>query len=79
MKKEIISKKYIQVLDNVVDWEDAIRICSKSLINDEKITLKYVKYYFWCKKFGPYFDIGKNIAMPHSRPENGVNENAFLF
>ena len=27
------------------------------------------------KKFGEYIIIAPNVAMPHSRPEDGVNEN----
>ena len=28
---------------------------------------------------GPYFDLGRGIAMPHARPEAGVNQMALSF
>lgn len=70
-------KGRVGVIDKVKDWEEAIKIASKPLIDDMSITGKYVDAMINnIKKYGTYIIVAPKVAMPHSRPEDGVNKNA---
>lgn len=63
-------------LDRVAkDAIDAIRLAGDLLVQANKVTSEYVdamvKNYI---EIGPYIVIAPNIAIPHARPENGVQE-----
>lgn len=74
---EKILKGRVGVIDKVKDWEEAIKIASKPLIDDMSITSKYVDAMINnIKKYGTYIIVAPKVAMPHSRPEDGVNKNA---
>ena len=50
---------------------------SKILVNNRKINEKYVEAMINdIKRMGFYVVITDKVAMPHSRPENGVNKTA---
>lgn len=75
MNENIFTLERIQILDSVSDWKKAIQICAKPLLEDNSIKQEYVDSIIsTAENLGPFFDIGKNVAMPHSRPENGVNK-----
>jgi len=59
-------------------WEEAIVVCSKSLVEGGYINDNYVDAMIGSvKEFGPYIVIAPNIAMPHARPEAGSNKVGF--
>ncbi len=65
----------IMIKQKVENWQEAIRVASKPLIEKNRINDEYVEAMIEnIRKFGEYIIIAPNIAMPHSRPENGVNE-----
>lgn len=74
MIKEMLNGN-IEILDGAKDWKDAIKLASNPLIKAKKIEERYVDSMIEnIKRFGEYIIMAPNIAMPHSRPENGVNE-----
>lgn len=80
MISELIKEKYIQLDKEASNFEDAIEISMFPLLNDNVITLEYVKSIKRiCKEIGPYIVITKNIALPHAPSESGVNETAITF
>ncbi|WP_067143489.1 PTS sugar transporter subunit IIA [Oceanivirga salmonicida] len=70
----------IQCIDTVKDYKEAIRISSKPLIKKGKINNLYVeKIIENVDKLGFYIVIDDFVAMPHARPEDGVNETSISF
>ncbi|MGL6167177.1 MAG: PTS sugar transporter subunit IIA [Fusobacteriaceae bacterium] len=70
-----ILKENIQIVNKVKNWEEAIEIAAIPLLQQNKIEKKYIqamiKNIF---DLGPYIVIMPKVAMPHARPEDGVNE-----
>ncbi|MBW5380501.1 PTS sugar transporter subunit IIA, partial [Brachyspira hampsonii] len=63
----------IKIVENVSNWEEALRIGAKSLVDNNSIEEKYVQSIIDdVYKYGPYVVLTDGAAMPHSRPENGV-------
>lgn len=73
MLKQLL-KNNIQVLENIDNWEDAIKYASIPLLEKKTIEDRYVRSMIEnIHELGAYIVLMPRIAMPHSRPENGVN------
>jgi PTS system ascorbate-specific IIA component len=80
MLSEILTKDMIQFTDQTLDWQEAIRIAAQPLQETQKIQSDYVEAMI--KKvtdIGAYIYLGKGIAIPHARPEEGVNQLGMSF
>ena len=74
LKEKLIDK--VRVVEKVETWKDAIRLAAEPLLEAKSINETYIEAMIEnVKKFGTYMVIAPKIAMPHSRPEDGVNEN----
>ena len=66
----------VNIVDRVQNWEEAVRVAAKPLTADMSVTNQYVEAMINnIKKFGTYIVVAPKVAMPHSRPEDGVNKN----
>lgn len=75
MLSDLITKDTYQKTDEKMDWEEAIHFASKPLLDSGRIENRYVDAMInRVKEYGPFIDLGKGIAIPHARPEDGVNE-----
>lgn len=75
MLSKLITEEFIQIIDEELSWEDAIKLACKPLLKNKMIEERYVDAMFdMAKRHGPFFDIGKQIAIPHARSEMGVNK-----
>lgn len=75
MLTELISKENFITLLAVDGWKDAFKIASQPLINSKKIKPEYVEAMIKrVEELGPFINLGKGIAIPHARPEDGVLE-----
>ncbi|HGN1705232.1 TPA: PTS sugar transporter subunit IIA [Providencia rettgeri] len=75
MLTTLLTPNVIQVVENATDWQDAIKIACQPLINNKFIEPRYVDAIIQShEKIGPYYVLGPGIAMPHARPEDGVNQ-----
>lgn len=73
LEKELEGK--IIVVDQVKDWKEAIRKVAEPLLKRGEIENSYVDAIFnKIEKMGNYIIIEPKIAMPHARPEDGVNK-----
>ncbi|MFC6276246.1 PTS sugar transporter subunit IIA [Psittacicella hinzii] len=60
------------------DWEQAIKIGTDLLEKSGAITSNYYPTIIKSvKELGPYVILAPGLAMPHARPEDGVNKTAF--
>lgn len=76
MLSELLSEKRIQIVDEVMNWEQAIDLVSQPLIESGDIEPEYVKAIISSTtELGPYYVLAPMIAMPHARPEQGVRNN----
>ena len=72
MLKEFL-KDNIKVIESVSTWEEALKIGAKLLVDNHNIEERYIKSIIDnVYKNGPYIVITDGVAMPHSRPEEGV-------
>ena len=72
-----ILKDNIGIEKEALTWKESIRTASVPLIKNGKIEEKYVEAMINdIERMGFYVVITDKVAMPHSRPENGVNKTA---
>lgn len=77
MLSNLLTEQRIAIVDNVSDWEAAIDLVCKPLIESGDILNEYVDAIKQSTiELGPYYVLAPMIAMPHARPEQGVVNNA---
>ncbi len=75
MLKTLLTPDVVQMIPQVKDWREAIKIACQPLIDKGCIEPRYVDaIYKSHEQIGPYYVLGPGIAMPHARPEEGVNQ-----
>ncbi|RLQ96665.1 BglG family transcription antiterminator [Falsibacillus albus] len=80
MLNELLTEETIQLKDQVTNWEEAIKVASQPLIDQQSIRQDYVAAMIDnVKELGPYIVIAPNIAIPHARPEAGVEQLGMSF
>ncbi|ASA56944.1 PTS sugar transporter subunit IIA [Vibrio gazogenes] len=74
MLRELITPDVVRIHADATDWKDAIEKSCAALIENHAIEPGYVDAI--CRShesIGPYYVVGPGMAMPHARPEDGVN------
>jgi mannitol operon transcriptional antiterminator len=72
--KDLLKVENIQIAESAPDWKEAIRLAAKPLLNDGAITNVYIRAMIdTLVKMGPYIVVSPKVAIPHARPEDGVN------
>lgn len=70
---ELLTPDMIQLSGEEMDWKDAIRLAAEPLRKDGKIEDRYIDAMIdKVNTYGPFIHIGKGLALPHARPEDGV-------
>ncbi len=65
----------IQIVDSVESWQDGIKLCFEPLLKKQYIDENYIEAAIQKGiELNFYYVLTKNLAMPHSRPEDGVKE-----
>lgn len=68
-------KGNITLKERVVDWQKAVKIAAQKLLEKGNIEENYIEKMIGnINKLGPYIVLADDVAMPHSRPEDGVNK-----
>lgn len=71
--EEIVSKSNIQIHQNASDWQQAIRIAGKSLIDNGAVkTAQIDKMIQAVKDLGPYIVLMPYFALAHAAPGDDV-------
>ncbi|EOX3404222.1 PTS sugar transporter subunit IIA [Vibrio cholerae] len=74
MLSELITSDVIRIYPNAADWKDAVQKSCQALIDNGAVEPRYVDAIFRShEEIGPYYVVGPSMAMPHARPEDGVN------
>ncbi|MCP8615903.1 PTS sugar transporter subunit IIA [Salirhabdus salicampi] len=80
MLNSFISHPFVEVTDRQLQWKDAITLAASPLLKHSYIEQQYIDSIIsQTKKIGPYYVIGPKVALPHSRPEDGVNQYGISF
>ncbi|UTL72285.1 BglG family transcription antiterminator [Bacillus halotolerans] len=80
MLAELMTPNHITMADSAPCWEDAVRMAAKPLLDDGSVTPPYVDAMIaTIQTLGPYIVITPNVAIPHARPEDGVNQIGMTF
>lgn len=77
-KESLIENNSIKLNVNVSDWKEAIKIGTDMLEASGAVKPSYYEAIISSiEELGPYICIAPDFAMPHARPEDGVNRTAF--
>ncbi|EHD2239965.1 PTS sugar transporter subunit IIA [Vibrio vulnificus] len=78
LKQSLIENNSIKLQAQASNWRDAVKIGTDMLIASGAIEPCYHDAIISSvEELGPYICIAPNLALPHARPENGVNRTAF--
>lgn len=78
--KDLVKKELIQQLDKVNDWQTAVRIASKPLLEYGYIEESYVEAIISSvNEIGPYIVLAPKVAVPHASPDAGVHRLGISF
>ena len=74
MFKVEFNEKNVKLKSDADCWEEAIRQGGKMLVDNGHVQPVYIDGIIASvKEFGPYIVITDSLAIPHTRPEQGVN------
>lgn len=77
-KQSLIDNNSIKLDVNAQSWREAIKVGTDMLEASGAIEATYYQAIVQSiEKLGPYICIAPEFAMPHARPEDGVNRTAF--
>jgi mannitol/fructose-specific phosphotransferase system IIA component (Ntr-type) len=71
--RELLTADRIATKVRVDDWEEAIRAIGRLMVDTEVVEERYIEgMIHTAKELGSYMVIAPGLALPHSRPEDGV-------
>ncbi|WP_018659008.1 BglG family transcription antiterminator [Allofustis seminis] len=74
MLKDVLTDRHIFIHEPCEDWRQAIELVAQPLLKQRNINPEYITAMIeTLEEHGPYIVIGKNLALAHARPEDGVN------
>ncbi|WP_429092787.1 PTS sugar transporter subunit IIA [Aeromonas rivipollensis] len=74
MLTQLLTEEVISIETGARDWRHAIELATTPLLANGTIEPSYVAALFRShEELGPYYVLGPGLAMPHARPEDGVN------
>lgn len=72
---DLLVEKNIRISNKQLTWREAIREASKPLLENNSIDDAYADAMIeTVEKIGPYIVLAPKVAVPHARPERGVNK-----
>ena len=78
LKESLMENNSIRLNVEVTNWRDAIKVGTDMLEKSGAVMPSYYRAIVQSiEKLGPYICIAPDFAMPHARPEDGVNRTAF--
>ncbi|CAM3275361.1 BglG family transcription antiterminator [Vagococcus fessus] len=71
----LLKEEFVRFSDENLTWQQAIELASQPLIENKNIEESYVEAMIdSALKSGPYIVLAPGVAVPHARPETGVNK-----
>lgn len=70
---DFLKRENVRIIEEARDWEDAIDLSTRPLVEQGYITEEYPKRIVQLtKEHGAYYIVAKDVALVHARPEDGV-------
>ncbi|MGV6989096.1 PTS sugar transporter subunit IIA [Testudinibacter sp. P80/BLE/0925] len=78
LKQSLIENNSIKLNQHAGNWREAIKIGTDMLVASGAVEPRYYDAIVQSiNELGPYIILAPGLAMPHARPEDGVNKTAF--
>jgi mannitol/fructose-specific phosphotransferase system IIA component (Ntr-type) len=78
--EELLPKDRIAISVQAEDWESAVRYVGQLMVDTSVVEERYIEAMInTTKDLGPYIVIAPGVAIPHSRPEDGVLKPCLAF
>ena len=78
LKQSLIENNSVKLNQSAATWQEAIKIAVDPLIQSGAVEARYYDTIIKCiNEMGTYIILAPGLAMPHSRPEDGVKRTAF--
>ena len=78
LKQALTDNKSIRLGLSAETWQEAVKLAVESLIESGAVQPQYYDAIVEStEEYGPYYILMPGMAMPHARPEAGVNRDAF--
>lgn len=75
MIEELLKEEIVELNIQAIDWIEAVKASGNLLVKDGKVEEMYVDAMIdTVKEMGAYIVMAPGVAMPHARPDAGVNE-----
>lgn len=75
MLNQLITEETFQYTEKEFGWKEAIREAARPLVENGSVTEAYVERTIEVvEENGPFIHLGKGVAIPHARPEEGVSK-----
>ena len=78
--ESLVENDSIVLKEKADTWEEAVNKCISPLVKSNAVEQRYLDAII--KKthdLGPFYILAPGLAMPHDRPESGVNKDSFSF
>ena len=74
MLREFLNEN-VNLIESTANWEESVKLAAKPLLDKGFISENYVNAMINdINRLGFYIVLREGVAMPHSRPENGVSK-----
>jgi len=78
LKQALTDNKSIRLGLSAATWQEAVKLAVDPLIESGAVQPQYYDAIVEStEEYGPYYILMPGMAMPHARPEAGVNRDAF--
>lgn len=78
LKQALQQNQSIRLGLSATTWEEAVEVAVQPLIDSGAVTREYYEAIIEStNEHGPYYILMPGMAMPHARPEAGVNRDSF--
>lgn len=78
LKQALIENNSIRLGLEAADWKEAVKLAVEPLVESGAILPEYYDAIIEStEEYGPYYILMPGMAMPHARPEAGVQRDAF--
>lgn len=78
--RDLLTADRVATNVKVDNWEDAVRAVGRLMVDTGAVEERYIDGMIrTAKELGPYIVIAPGVALPHSRPEDGVLQPCLAF